>query len=136
MTKQVTYLSIADAIALHAQIMERTGFKPAPLRDENLLESALMSAQMIEYYEHGDLVRQAAVIGVRISQAQAFMDGNKRTAYICCDIFLRLNELQYTGQPVELAQQLELVAKHDIPLADATTRFEKWLRDMIGPRQK
>lgn len=129
------YLTVADAIALHEEIMERTGFPRAHLRDENLLGSALMSAQMAGYYEHSDLIRQAAILAVRISQAQAFVDGNKRTAFLCCIVFLWQNGMQYLEDPVELAKQLEAVASRETSLDEATDRFEAWLRQNISPRQ-
>ena len=38
---EIRHLSIAEVIALHAAVMERTGFAPAPLVQEGLLESAI-----------------------------------------------------------------------------------------------
>lgn len=136
MTKIPIYLNLADAVAIHEEIMELTGFHRAPLRDENLLESALMRPQMAAYYDKSDLVRQAALMAVGISQAQAFLDGNKRTAYACCDLFLRLNGMLYTGDSINLATQLEAIASRDSPLDDATSRFEAWLRQNVGPLHK
>ena len=71
--------------------MRRLGDAPKPLRDEGTLESAVMRPQMAAYYEGADIVRQAALLGVGISQAQAFLDGNKRTAYLALNTFLRMN---------------------------------------------
>jgi death-on-curing protein len=129
------YLTLGDVVALHADIMERTGFQPAHLRDENVLESALMSLQMAGHYEQRDLISQAARLAVRISQAQAFIDGNKRTAFLCCIVFLWQNGMEYSGDPIELARQLEKVATRDTSLDEATDQFEAWLRQNVGPRQ-
>ena len=131
------YISLGEAIALHEFIMRKVGVAPAPLRDEAALEAALMRAQMAAHYEEADLVRQAALIAIGISQAQAFVDGNKRTAYICCDVFLEANGLLYTGPAVELSKQLEAVAERQGSLSDATDRFESWLRghvEELSPR--
>lgn len=128
------YLSLADVIALHALVMERTGAAPTPLRDEGLLESAMMRPRMAAHYEEADLVRQAALLAVGISQAQAFLDGNKRTAFAACDVFLRLNGLVYSGDPVELAKQLEYIAERSGELEMVTTRFENWLRERVVER--
>ena len=54
---------------------------------------------MAAYYEGADIVRQAALLGVGISQAQAFLDGNKRTAYLALNTFLRMNGLAYQRRP-------------------------------------
>jgi death-on-curing protein len=82
-------------------------------------------------YEEADLIRQAALLAVGISQAQAFLDGNKRTAFAAVDSFLRLNSMMFGGDPVALSRQLELVAERAGSLAEATERFENWLRDEV-----
>ena len=124
----VRYLGLADVMALHAQMMERMGSHPAPLRDEGALESAVVRPQMGAYYEGADLVRQAALLAVGISQAQAFVDGNKRTAFITALVFLRRNQHPFNGSHLEFAKQLEAVAERTDSLAAATSRFEEWLR--------
>ena len=112
--------------------MGRTGSAPATLRDEGLLVSALTRPRMIAYYEGADLIRQAVVMAVGISQAQAFLDGNKRTAFAACDVFLRLNGRIFAGDPLELAKQLEGIAQRADDLESATRRFEEWLRGQVG----
>src|SRR4028119_2004022 len=92
------YLSLAEVIAIHESAMRRLGVEPKPLRDEGLLESAVMRPQMAASYESADIIRQAALLGVGISQAQAFLDGNKRTAYLALNTFLRMNGLTYSGE--------------------------------------
>jgi death-on-curing family protein len=126
-------LTLADTIALHADVMERTGASPRPLRDEGALESALMRTRAAEYYEEADLVRQAALLAVGISQAQAFLDGNKRTSQIAMQVFLRLNQLALTADPLDLARQLEAVAERPGERAAAEGEFEAWLRERVAP---
>ena len=128
---KINYLSLADVIALHAIIMERTGFAPAPLRDEGRLESAVMRPRMAAHYEQADMIRQGALLAVGISQAQAFIDGNKRTAVIALDTFLYLNGVVFTGAPLELAKQLETIAEQSTDLRAATERFIEWLRRRV-----
>ena len=99
------YLSLADITAIHEPAMRRLGDEPKPLRDEGILESAVMRPQMAAYYEGADIVRQAALLGAGISQAQAFLDGNKRTAYLALNTFLRMNGLTYIGDRLALARQ-------------------------------
>ena len=65
------------------------------LRDEGALESAIESAKAAAYYEDADIIRQAALLAVRISQAQSFVDGNKRIAAFLFVWFLERNELLY-----------------------------------------
>ena len=128
------YLSLADVIAIHQFIIDRMGGQALPLRDEGLLESAVMRAQMAAYYESADLIRQYAVLAVGIAQAQAFLDGNKRTAFGAADAFLRLNGLAYQGDYLELARELEAVATRTDSLEAAADRFEAWIRAHVQPR--
>ena len=86
---------------------------------------------MAAHYDGSVHVRQAALLAVGVSQAQAFVDGNKRTAYAALDTFLRLNGLVFSGDPIALARQLELVAERIDSLDDATDRLEEWLRQQV-----
>ena len=127
----IAYLTLADVLALHAMIMERTGFTPAPLRDEGLLESTIMRPQMSAHYESSDLIRQGALLATGISQSQAFLDGNKRTAFVAFDVFLRLNGLRYAGDPIELAKQLEIITPMSEDSRAKTEQFVLWLREHV-----
>ncbi len=132
---EIRYLSLADVLALHALTMEKFGEPPAALRDEGLLESAVMRPKMVAYYSAVDIIGQCALLTVAISQAQAFLDGNKRTAFAACDVFLRLNGLAFVGEPLEIAMQIEEVARRTVSLDEATGRFEQWLRGQVGHRE-
>lgn len=122
------YLSVADVLALHVAMMEGMGERPSPVRDEGLLESAVLKPQMAAHYEEADLVRQAALLAAGISQNQPFVDGNKRTAYLAATVFLRVNGRPFIGEPLELARELEAIALRTDSLDDAIRRFEQWLR--------
>ncbi len=128
------YLSLADVIALHALVMVRTGAARSPLRAEGVLESAVMRPQMAAHYEDADLIRQAALLAIGVAQAQAFLDGNKRTAFAACDVFLRMNGYAFRGNPVDMAKQLQALGERKDDLAAASERFENWLRDHVGSR--
>src|ERR1044072_1297614 len=103
---ETRYLSLGEVIGLHEAVMRRMGSSPAPFRagGEGLLESAVMRPQMAAYYEGADLIRQAALLAVGISQAQAFLDGNKRTAFAATDAFLRVNGLSSPADTLEYAR--------------------------------
>lgn len=131
---EIRHLSLADVLVLNRAVMLRLRRPAAPLRDERLLESAIMRPQMAAYYEGADLIRQATLLAIGISQAQAFVDGNKRTAYLCMDTFLRLNDLAYSGHPLDLAKQLESLARRKDDREAAADELESWLRERVGPR--
>jgi death-on-curing protein len=121
---------------MHDEVIQRTGAANALLRDEGLLESALTRPRHAWHYDGADFVRQAALLAIGISQAQAFVDGNKRTAFAATEVFLDINDLEFSGEPLELAHQLEAVAERKGSLSAATDRLESWLRERVGPRQQ
>jgi len=131
---ELRYLSLADVLALHQAIMEKFGVAPSHLRDEGALESAVMRPLMAAHYSDADLLRQAALLAVGVSQAQAFVDGNKRLAFGACDVFLRLNGLLFVGEPLALAKELEAVSLRTGSLQEATDRLETWLRANVAPK--
>jgi len=133
---EIRYLSLAEVLALYQAMMEKFGLAPSPLREEGMLESAIMRPRMAAYYSEADIIRQCTLLLIGISQAQAFLDGNKRTAFAACDVFLRLNGLAFTGDSVEFAIQLEAVAERPGGLEEATDRFEEWLRSQVHPREE
>lgn len=129
------YVSLADVLALHTEMMHRFGWSPAPLRSggEGLLESAVMRPRFAAHYEQADLIRQAALLAVGISQAQAFLDGNKRTAFHATSTFLLLNGIDVTRlNPGEMARQLSVVSERTDSLEAASVRLESWLRSGLG----
>jgi death on curing protein len=128
---ETRYLSVLDVEALHVFIMERTGDPPSTLRDRGLLESAVMRPQMAAHYEDADLIQQASILAVGISQAQAYVQGNKRTAFIATDIFLRVNGYAFPGDSLEAARQLAAVASRTGSWEEATARFTEWLRERV-----
>jgi death on curing protein len=92
---QTENLNLAEVVAIHESAMRRLGAKPQTLRDEGILESVVMRPQIAAYYDGADLARQAALLGVGISQAQAFLDGHKRAAYLALNTYLQMNSLTY-----------------------------------------
>ncbi len=111
--------------------MAKTGYLPALLRDEEGLESAAMRAQTAAYYEDADLIRQAAILAVSISQAQAFVDGNKRTALIAMDTFLEENGSLFIGDDLMVMEHLIRIANEINDHEGTTDAFEAWLRKNV-----
>lgn len=70
------------------------------VRDEDGLQSALGAPLNTWLYGGGDLYDLAAAYAFHIAQAQAFLDGNKRTAVGAALLFLRANGVE--GRPDQL----------------------------------
>lgn len=81
------YPSLAETLELHKNLINRFGGEPG-VRDLGLLESALMRPQT-GYYK--SLSMEAAALMQSLMQNHAFVDGNKRVAFACTAIFLRIN---------------------------------------------
>jgi death-on-curing protein len=131
---ELRYPTLAEVIAIHEKVMRGLGDAPRPLRDEGLLESAMTRSQIAAYYEGADIVRQATLLGLDISQAQAFLDGNKRTAFQTLDAFLWVNGWEYVGDSLELARQFEQVAERSNEPDESIDAFEAWLREYVQLR--
>ena len=81
------FLTVEEVLAIHARLIERFGGESG-VRDLGLLESALYRPQT-GYYR--DLSEQAAALFESLLMNHPFVDGNKRVAFFCTDVFLRLN---------------------------------------------
>jgi death on curing protein len=58
------------------------------IRDENLFESALARAPQLAHYGAPDLAELAASYGYGFAKNHAFVDGNKRVAFLSIGLFL------------------------------------------------
>ncbi|RZJ01073.1 MAG: type II toxin-antitoxin system death-on-curing family toxin [Brevundimonas sp.] len=97
MTHEPRWLAKADVIALHDYVLARTGGSPG-LRDGGLLESALARPLNRWSYEGVDDIRDlAATYGVGLAKNHAFVDGNKRAAFLGVGVFLELNGWRLTA---------------------------------------
>ena len=66
-----------EVVAIHRALLEQTGGSPG-LRDEGLLDSALLAAANRLHYEGADLATCAATYAYHLTGNHPFMDGNKR----------------------------------------------------------
>ena len=98
------------------------------MRDEGLLESALMRPQNIVVYADAgnapDAAALAASYGVGIAKNHPFVDGNKRAAFLAVGLFLYLNGLRLHASQAEATVTMLAVAAGDLCEAD----FATWLR--------
>lgn len=102
----------------------------AGLRDEGLFESALARPINLAAYGKPDLADLAAAYGVGLAKNHAFVDGNKRTAFLAVGLFLALN-----GWPLSATQAdatLTMLAVAAGQMDEAT--FARWLRHHVVPR--
>jgi death-on-curing protein len=93
------YLTLDEARHLHDRLIAEFGGAKG-VRDAGLVESALLRPQT-GYY--ADLIEEAAALWESLAMNHGFVDGNKRVAYGCLDIFLQLNgvDINADNQAIE-----------------------------------
>ena len=128
----VRYLAVLDVVAMNEAILRQYG-NSSLLRDQGILESAMMRPQMAAHYEEADLVTQTALLIAGIALAHAFLDGNKRTALAAGTTFLHLNGQWIVSEPGEFGQQIEALVNHSASLEQAMDHFIAWLRPRKQP---
>src|SRR2546429_313480 len=81
------WITYEQAIAIHSRQLRRFGGAPG-LRDEGMLRSALERPINKWRYEQADLAEQAAAYAFGLAKNHAFIDGNKRIAFMAMVVFL------------------------------------------------
>ena len=109
----------------HQLSLQRYGGS-AGIRSEDLIESALAAPINDFLYADADVFGIAAAYAFHIAQAQAFLDGNKRTAVEAAFIFLRGNGVPiHSVNAYSLHVDLVAVAERRMTKADLAERFRQ-----------
>ncbi|MGW1213479.1 type II toxin-antitoxin system death-on-curing family toxin [Streptomyces sp. NPDC002499] len=87
------YLSAEDVLAIAERAVDD---QTVVVRDAGLLESAVHrpSASMFGQEAYTDLFDKAAALLQSLAINHPFLDGNKRTAWVSCVVFLAMNDVQ------------------------------------------
>jgi len=89
--KAPKWISKRALLLLHEESLAEFGGARG-LRDDGLLESALARPQNIHAYNSKSTVAElAAAYGYGIAKNHAFVDGNKRAAFLSIGLFLSMN---------------------------------------------
>jgi len=118
-----------DVLTVHARLIAETGGTTG-LRDEALLESALVAAENRHHYESADVVTCAGTYVYHLSQSHAFLDGNKRVPAAITEAFLETNgyELAMTNEEI-VALFLDLASSKL-----SREQVEQQLKDKVRPK--
>lgn len=115
--------------AIHeAQLAEHGG--SAGVRDEGLLASALARPINLCAYGSPDVADCAAAYGFGIARNHPFIDGNKRTAFVCAELFLMLNGSELVADDLSCVSTMLALAAGEIDEA----ALADWLRRHMAPR--
>lgn len=110
-------------LLLHDESLAEHGGAPG-LRDEGLFDSALARPLNLVAYGEPDLAALAAAYGVDLAKNHAFVDGNKRAAFLAVGLFLALNGQRLVTTQADATLTMRAVASGDLPEND----FAAWIR--------
>ncbi len=128
MTAELKWISKKALLLLHEESLSAFGGARG-LRDEGLLESALDRPKNIHNYNPAATSSElAAAYGYGIAKNHAFLDGNKRAAFLSIGLFLAINGYRLKASPVDAIEAMLAVA--------AGTMSEQELSIWIGKNAK
>lgn len=120
------FVDKTSVLIIHHKLIERYGGIHG-LRDEGALESAINAAENRYYYETEDIAKLAATYAYHLSQAHAFLDGNKRIAAAVAGIFLEINGAFLKATEDEIIELFLEIAASRISREDVENKFAEWL---------
>lgn len=122
------WITAEDVIALHSQIIKRTGGIDG-LRDRSGLEAAivapLQSFDGEDFYQ--TIIEKISRLGYGLAVNHAFIDGNKRIGALMTQLLLQWNEYNLVLKKGELADMF-------IAIADGSadeSELLKWIQNHI-----
>jgi len=123
------WIDDAVLLAVHDEQLAEHGGAPGT-RDIGLFESATARPRNLAHYGRPDAADLAAAYGFGIASNHAFIDGNKRTAFVAVELFLALNGLELRADDGECVTTMLDVAAGQM---DEAT-FALWLRAHTAAR--
>jgi death on curing protein len=122
--KAPVWLTYDQAIAIHGRQLRRFGGAPG-LRDEGALRSALERPRNKYHYEQADLPELAAAYAFGLAKNHAFVDGNKRIAFMSMIVFLRRNGIAFAPDPAQATAIMISLAAGEV----SEESLARWIRD-------
>jgi death-on-curing protein len=122
--KEPQWVLRETVLGLHEQSLSEHG-GASGIRDEGLLDSALGKPPNLYAYgnpspNHFDL---AASYAFGLVKNHPFLDGNKRTAFVTCILFLHLNGWHFKAEEADAAIRTLALAAGDM----TESAFATWL---------
>lgn len=116
------WISKELTVAIHKRQLAEHGGADG-IRDEGLLDSALARPRHQFAYEDPTptIQRLAAAYAFGIARNHAFIDGNKRTAYVVCRTFLILNGFDLTAERADRYRTFLSLAEGSFSESDLAT---------------
>jgi death on curing protein len=130
MTAEPRWISKKALLLLHEESLATFG-GGSGLRDEGLLDSALARPQNTRAYRPDSTMADlAASYAFGLAKNHAFVDGNKRAAFLSIGMFLALNGLKLVADQVDAIQTILAVAAGELE----ETGLSAWIQKNSLPR--
>jgi death on curing protein len=117
------WLSDQLVLAVHDEQLAEHGGSTG-LRDAGLLDSALARPLNRAGYGEPDISELAAVYALGVARNHPFVDGNKRTAFVALELFLRLNGCRFTAGDADAVVMTLAMAAGEL----SDDEFTAWVR--------
>ena len=118
------WLTYEQVSAIHSHQLRRFG-GAAGLRDEGMLRSAIERPINKWQYERAELPERAAAYAFGLAKNHAFVDGNKRIAFMAMIVFLRSNGVHFAPDPAHATTIILALAAGEVSEESLT----RWIRD-------
>ncbi|RYX88725.1 MAG: type II toxin-antitoxin system death-on-curing family toxin [Bradyrhizobiaceae bacterium] len=118
------WITYDQAIAIHSRQLRRFG-GAAGLRDEGMLRSTLERPVNKWRYEQAEIAELAAAYAYGLAKNHAFVDGNKRIAFMSMMIFLEKNRVAFSPDPAQSTSIILSLAAGEVSEESLT----RWIRD-------
>ncbi|SRR5258705_2523248 len=120
------WVTYDQAIAIHSLQLRRFGGAPG-LRDEGMLQSALERPVNKWRYENAGLVGLAAAYAFGLAKNHAFVDGNKRIAFMAMMVFLRKNGIRFAPDQAQATAMILSLAAGEV----TEPSLARWIGDNL-----
>jgi len=119
------FLTWDDVLHLHGRSLAEHG-GISGIRDRGMAESAIAQPRQDYFFGGADHFGIAAAYAFHIAQAQAFLDGNKRTAVASALTFLNLNGIPTRGHGDEIYAAMIAIAERRLDKPGLAALFREF----------
>jgi death on curing protein len=123
MASEPKWLTYDQVIAIHSRQLRRFG-GAAGLRDDGLLHSAIERPINKWQYEQSELPELAAAYAFGLAKNHAFVDGNKRIAFMSMMTFLRKNGVRFAPEQAHATSMIMSLAAGEV----SEESLARWIR--------
>src|ERR1700692_1186820 len=123
MASEPKWLTYDQVIAIHSRQLRRFG-GAVGLRDDGLLPSAIERPINKWHYEQSELPELAAAYAFGLAKNHAFVDGNKRIAFMSMMTFLRKNGIPFAPDQAQSTAMILALAAGEV----SEESLARWIR--------